>query len=289
MLRALLRASAFFFSTHFILLLSVYALGFGLPSGGVLDVTTERRMLIDYGLGLRLELPVAQAVFSPDRRFYLITEVLTEPPRVAYRLRALGDPRDELLFSDDSGAVRGLPSWSPDGQRIAYLQQADENSTLVVFRLADRQIEAVYPVPHPLVSALVWWPDGSKVLTAALIDGQYDLATLDLRYGRLTTLTHTPHNETFPLITSDGQTILYTSSALGTLDIYTMNSDGSAPRPLITGEALYTAHALSPDGRWLILNRLSAERGVEGLRFDRWSGALLPAFSPLPIAQLGWW
>lgn len=289
MLRALLRASAFFFSMHFILLLSVYALGFGLPSGGVLDVTTERRTLTDYGLGLRLELPVAQAVFSPDRRFYLITEVLTDPPRVAYRLRALHDPRDELLFSDDSGTVRGLPSWSPDGQRITYLQQADESSTLVVFRLADRQIEAVYPVPYPLVSALVWWPDGSKVLTAALIDGQYDLVTLDLRDGRLTTLTHTPHNETFPLITPDGQTILYTSSALGTLDIFVMNSDGSAPRPLITGEALYTAHALSPDGRWLILNRVSAERGVEGLRFDRWSGALLPAFSPLLTAQLGWW
>lgn len=289
MLPALLRASALLLLIHFILLLSVYALGFGLPSGGVLDVTTERRTLTDYGLGLRLDLPVAQAVFSPDRRFYLITEVLTEPPRVVYRLRALHDPRDELLFGDDSGTVRGLPSWSPDGQRIAYLQQADQSSTLVVFRLSDRRIEAVYPVPYSLVSALVWWPDGSKVLTAALIDGQYDLVTLDLRDGRLTTLTHTPHNETFPLITPDGQTILYTSSALGTLDIFVMNSDGSAPRPLITGEALYTAHALSPDGRWVILNRVSGERGVEGLRFDRWSAALLPAFSPLPTAQLSWW
>lgn len=289
MLRALLQASAVSLGLHLTLLWMVYALGFGLPSGGVLDVTTERRTLIDYGLGLRLELPVAQAVFSPDRRFYLITAVLTEPPQVAYRLRALHDPRDELLFSDDSGTVRGLPSWSPDGQRIAYLQQADERSTLLVFRLSDQQIETVYPVPYPLVSSLVWWPDGSKVLTAALIDGQYDLVTLDLRDGRLERLTNTPHNETFPLITPDGRTIIFTSSALGTLDIFVMSSDGSAPRPLITGEALYTAHAVSPDGRWLILNRVSAERGVEALRFDRWSGALLPAFSPLPTAHLGWW
>ncbi|MFQ3674069.1 MAG: hypothetical protein SNJ83_10780 [Aggregatilineales bacterium] len=289
MLRALLRASAFFFFFCWIVLLIVYILGFGLPSGGVLDVTTQRRMLMDYGLGLRFELPVAQAVFSPDRRLYLITEVLAEPPQVTYRLRALHDPRDELLFSDDSGIVRGLPSWSPDGERIAYLQQADESSALVVFRLADRQVEAVHPVPYPLVSSLAWWPDGSKLLTAALIDGQYDLVTLDRRDGRLTRLTHTPHNETFPLITPDGQTIFYTSSALGTLAIFVMNSDGSAPHPLITGEALYTAHAVSPDGRWLTLNRVSAERGVEGLRFDRWSGALLPAFSALPAAQLGWW
>jgi WD40 repeat protein len=288
-LRALLRAAAFLFSIHGVLLLIVYALGFGMPSGGVLDVATERRTLMDYGLGLRFELPVAQAVFSPDRRFYLLTEVLTEPPRVAYRLRALHDPRDELLFSDDSGSVRGLPSWSPDGQRIAYLRQADASSTLVVVQLSDRQIVATYPVAYPIVSSLVWWPDGSKLLLAVLIDGQYDLVTLDLRDGHLTWLTHTPYNETFPLITPDGQTIIFTSSALGTLDIYTMHSDGSMPRPLITGEALYTAHAVSPDGRWLTLNRVSAERGVEGLRFDRWSGALLPAFSALPAAQLGWW
>ncbi len=291
MLRVLLRACAFFFCLHWAALFIVYVLGFWLPSAGVLDVTAaDRRTLTDYGLGLVFDLPVPEAIFSPDRRAYLTVEVMNNAqPRVNYRLHTLASPSSDLLFSDSTGAVRGLPVWSPDGQRIAYLQPSELTSALVVFRLADRQVETTIDVPYPLVSSLVWWPDSSKLLTAALIDGQYDLVTIDRRSGSMTRITATPHNETFPLITPDGQIIVFTSSAHGTLDVYAMNSDGSAPRPLVTGEAIYTARSLSPDGRWVAIVSLSAERPIEGLRYDLWSGALLPTLPLGPAAQVAWW
>lgn len=291
MLRRLLSVSALLFLSHLLALSVVYALGFWLPSGGVLDMTAaDRRTLTDYGLGLVFDLPVPEAIFSPDRRSYLIIDVVNAPqPQTNYRLRALHTPSDDLLFSDSTGAVRGLPVWSPDGQRIAYLQQSELTSTLVVFRLADRQIETTIDAGYPLMSSLVWWPDGSKLLTAALINGQYDLVTIDRRTGDTAPLTTTPHNETFPLITPDGQTIVFTSSARGTLDVYAMNSDGSTLRPLVAGEAIYTARSLSPDGRWIAIVSLSAERPIEGLRYDLWSGARLPALPLGPAAQIAWW
>lgn len=291
MLRGLLSVSVGLFSVHLLAVAVVYVLGFWLPSAGVLDVTaTDRRTLTDYGLGLVFDLPVPEAIFSPDRRAYLIVEVVNDPqPQTNYRLRALHSPSDDLLFSDSAGVVRGLPVWSPDGQRIAYLQPSELASTLVVFRLADRQVETTIDVPYPLVSSLVWWPDSSKLLTAALIDGQYDLVTIDRCSGRMTRITATPHNETFPLITPDGQIIVFTSSARGTLDVYAMNSDGSAPRPLVAGEAIYTARSLSPDGRWVAIVSLSADRPVEGLRYDLWRGARLPALPLGPAAQVAWW
>ncbi len=286
----LARIAALSFLVHSILLTAVYVVGAHLPSGGVLDVISEHRTLTDFGLGITLRLPTREAVFAPDRRRYVTIERRAGTQAVdECWLWHLGSPNSTLLFQEAAGTLLGLPSWSTDGRMIAYLRQADEHMTVVIFDLAARQVIAEIDAAYPLLPTLVWWPDHSRLLTSALIDGQYDLVTLRIPDGRMTALSSTPHNETFPLITPDGGTILFTSSALGTLDVYAMSSSGAEVRPLVVGSALYTAHGLSPDGRWLSVVRLSAERGLEGLRFDRWRGVLLPAFPLPPAAQLGWW
>jgi Tol biopolymer transport system component len=57
----------------------------------------------------------------------------------------------------DPGEFR-TPAWSPDGQRIAYVESDDDEERLAIYRLEDGVSEIVRPVEGH--SALLWSPDG---------------------------------------------------------------------------------------------------------------------------------
>lgn len=282
----MLRAFAGLWGLHLLLLVVAHALGDHWPAGGVVDVNGPQRALFDLRLGLTLPLPPSEMIFAPDRRRYVLIESVGSPPQRHYRLRALDGSLDMPLF-DAAAALSAHPVWSPDGQHLAYLQQTPSGSALVLFNVAAGQVARLIQLAYPLQPALAWWPDGSQLLGAAHFQQQYDLVTLHLDTGRWARLTHTPYNETFPLITPDGHTIIFMSDARGSDDLYAMPAAGGPAQPVLVGQAIYTPHDLSSDGQWLLLAEVSAQARA-GYRLHLASGERWPV--PYHVgARLRWW
>jgi len=75
-----------------------------------------------------------------------------------------GDNHQDLT-PDITGSVTGL-SWSPDGSKIAFTQEADPN--LFVLDVATRQIARLPAFPYDLVPVTpVWCPNGDLILFTA--------------------------------------------------------------------------------------------------------------------------
>jgi Tol biopolymer transport system component len=120
------------------------------------------------------------------------------------------------------------PAWSPDGAEIAYL---DANGISVI-QLPDHAQLTLIPgnAKHPITS-IAWAPD-SKAIAFTTDEGLYvtpaDASqTPHAIYGRPT------YNSSF---SPDGQQLVFAGASAANGDtIYTINTDGSALRPIAIG------------------------------------------------------
>jgi TolB protein len=140
------------------------------------------------------------------------------------------------------------PSWSPDGQSLAYVSFEDKLPTVYVQLLKSgerRRVSARAGVNQ----APAWSPDGKKLaLTLSTRDGNLDIYTLDLTTQALTRITDDPGIDTEPQWSKDGASIYFTSDRAGGPQIYRVGiQPGDKPRRL-TFQGSYNARPrLSPD------------------------------------------
>lgn len=132
------------------------------------------------------------------------------------------------LTRDGSISVR--PRWGPTADKItytAYLQRFPD-VFLVNLRTGQRQAVANY---SGLNAGGVLSPDGEDLAVVLSKDGNPELYVRNLRSGRLTRLTNTPHaNESSPSWSPDGREIVYVSDQAGRPHLYIISRNGGAPR-----------------------------------------------------------
>ena len=93
-------------------------------------------------------------------------------------------------------------------------------------------------------------PDRAKGYVWAVY-GEYDVFVRDLKSGRLTRLTDTPGYDAEATVSTDGKSIVFTSTRDGDLDVYTMDADGKNVKR-VTSELGYDGGPFfSPDGQWI--------------------------------------
>ena len=140
------------------------------------------------------------------------------------------------------------PSWSPDGQSLAYVSFEGRLPTIYVQFLKTgerRRVSARAGVNQ----APAWSPDGKTLaLTLSTRDGNLDIYTLDLDTQALTRITDDPGIDTEPQWSKDGQSLYFTSDRAGGPQIYRVGiQPGDKPRRL-TFQGSYNARPrLSPD------------------------------------------
>ena len=169
----------------------------------------------------------------PSRTYQLIVaDADGENPRVVMQSR-------EPLMS---------PSWSPDGQSLAYVSFEDRLPTIYMQTLKTGERRRVSA--HAGVNqAPAWSPDGKKMaLVLSTRDGNLDVYVLDLATQQLSRITDDPGIDTEPQWSKDGQSLYFTSDRAGGPQIYKIGiRPGDKPRRL-TFQGSYNAMPhLSPD------------------------------------------
>jgi TolB protein len=169
-------------------------------------------------------------------------------PNKSYRLIVADADGENPRIVMQSNEPLMSPSWSPDGQSVAYVSFENRLPSVFVQELKSgerRRVSARAGVNQ----APAWSPDGRKLaLTLSTRDGNLDIYTLDLASQALSRITDDPGIDTEPQWSKDGQSIYFTSDRAGGPQIYRVGiNPGDKPRRL-TFQGTYNARPrLSPD------------------------------------------
>ena len=146
------------------------------------------------------------------------------------------------------------PSWSPDGESIAYVSFETRSAAVYVQKVRTAERRRVSSRPG-INNAPSWSPDGKRLaLTLSSGGGNLDVYVLELETGTLTRITDHPAIDTEPVWAPDGQRIFFTSDRAGGPQIYLVQAEAAARPQRITFTGSYNARPrVSPDGRSIAL------------------------------------
>ncbi|HXT62925.1 MAG TPA: protein kinase [Pyrinomonadaceae bacterium] len=103
-----------------------------------------------------------------------------------------------------------------------------------------------------------WTPDGRIVFVVAE-GNDFNLWISDADGENRKALTSNLGRNTGPVVSPDGQYVVFSSTRGGALNIWRMNIDGSNPKQLTRGVA-ESQTTISPDGRWIVYASLGTTR-----------------------------
>ncbi|HEX2224470.1 MAG TPA: peptidase S9, partial [Thermoanaerobaculia bacterium] len=117
------------------------------------------------------------------------------------------DPHlDSLRFLDSAG------SWSPDGNRFAFVVAARGDNELAIVDVRSRRIERRIPIEGVgQMWNTSWSPDGRSIAFAGSVGGITDLFVHDLESGHTRRLTNDTFADLQPEWSPDGRTLAFVS------------------------------------------------------------------------------
>jgi len=225
------------------------------------DVLSQRRVLQRNLVGEVHNLrDIAHAI--SDAVYQEITGIRGAFSTKMLYVEAFGNQKYRLMRADADGARESLllesdqplmsPTWSPDGQQVAYV--SFETGRPAIFRqvIATAEREQLTNF-RGLNGAPAWSPDGKLMAMVLSKDGNPEVYTLDLATKEFTRRTRHFAIDTEPTWTNDGNGLVFTSDRGGKPQIYQVTlASGRVER--LTFEGDYNARArISPDGKTLVM------------------------------------
>jgi len=175
---------------------------------------------------------------SPDGRQVALTIAEQESQVWLYNLS-----RDTLTRLTFEGNVNVIPTWTPDGKRVAF-ESTKEGPGNIFWQLADGSggLERLTTGEYTQVPC-TWSPDG-KLLAFVEINPTtgYDIWVLRTGDRKAQPFLRTPFNESAPEFSPDGRWLVYTSNESGRTEVYVQPYPG-------------------PGGKW----QISTDGGTEPL------------------------
>ncbi len=158
--------------------------------------------------------------------------------------------------SVDLTAAEGFdfnPTWSPDGQWIAFDSIREDNFDVYVMDSAGRNVRRV--TTDGKSGAPAWSPDGRQIAFYSFREPNLQLYVIDADGTNLRQLTQQPYVAYNPAWSPDGKTILFQANG-GTFSnywIFQIDAEGTNLRPITPTDTISFDAAWSPDGRQIAL------------------------------------
>jgi TolB protein len=146
------------------------------------------------------------------------------------------------------------PSWSNDGQWLAYVSFEGKRSGVFVQRVRTGE-RAKVSARAGINGAPSFSPDGKKLaLTLGGTAGNPDIYVLDLSTQGLLRITDDPAIDTEAVWSADGQSLYFTSDRAGSPQIYRIGvKAGDRPKRITFGGSYNARPRVSPDGSLLAM------------------------------------
>ena len=141
-----------------------------------------------------------------------------------------------------------LPSWSPDGRRMAFESGRDGNLEIYVTNEDGLGVTRLTNNTAPDVGPS-WSPDGQRIAFLSERDGNSEIYVKDVDGLSVTRLTNNTALDAYPSWSPDGRRIVFHSERDGNSEIYVMNADGADVTRLTNHPESDYSPSWSPDGR----------------------------------------
>lgn len=203
------------------------------------------------GTGVRLlttnQVHDAAPVWSSDDRIAYITEMADQ--RVLVAVDPDGAHAVQLHATSDQ---LGAPAWSPDGNTIAFVSDADGDREIYVLDV-ERQGDPVQLTRNKIDDAgPAWSPDGAVIMFVRTTGHDGELAVMDSDGSEPTVLTDNNVDEGWPSWSPDGNRLVFASQLDGDYELYLMNPDASDWHQVTHNDLDDTGPVWSPDGRRIL-------------------------------------
>lgn len=234
----------------------------------VMDIDGANPVNISAGMGV-LE---RQYAWSPDgsKLAWADCELDESYSCRPYEIRvANADGTGSLNVSNDSAAIDMDPTWSPDGQKIAFVSARSGDQDIWTVN-ADGTGLAQLTTSTDIEYAPEWSPNGDRILYFRAVTGSgTEMWVMNADGSGQAALVSPGEFFNGARWSPRGDAIAFLSGADGALDLYVMGADGSGRINLTNTADIYeTWFWWSPDGAYLVFDQQAGMNPDETIDYE---------------------